>query len=292
MDGYGTTSMVEALKRVVVKHPRAAFVSQQSVNDTWEAYGYQGCPNFSKALNEYETFLEILYDYVPEVLFLEEDLRTGLDSLYAHDAVKFTPEGAILLSPSKVLRQNEPQAWKTQLAKWDIAILGEISGAGRIEGGDVVWIDENTVLMGNGYRSNQEGISQFLALLKNKPDALQVPLPHADGPDACLHLMSIISMVDRDLAVVYSRYMPVMLRQWLVDRGIVLIEVSDQEYATLGGNVLALAPRVCVMLEGNPETRRALERHGATVLTYPGQEISLKGTGGPTCLTAPLWRHS
>jgi N-dimethylarginine dimethylaminohydrolase len=160
-----------------------------------------------------------------------------------------------------------------------------------MEGGDVLWLDERTLAVGRGYRTNAEGIRQFRALTAGMVErVIEVPLPHADGSEACLHLMSLISLIDRDLAVVYSRYLPVFFRQILIDMGIELIEVSDDEYERLGANVLALAPRLCLYPAGNPATLEKMTRAGARVFTYPAEEISLKGTGGPTCLTCPVLR--
>jgi N-dimethylarginine dimethylaminohydrolase len=155
----------------------------------------------------------------------------------------------------------------------------------------VVWLDARTVAVGRGHRTNDEGIRQLRALLGEAIDELIiVPLPHWRGPADVFHLMSMLSPVDRDLAVVYSPLMPVQFRERLLDRGVELVEVPDREFDTMGTNVLALAPRISVMLAGNPRTRAALERAGATVFEYEGNEISLKGGGGPTCLTRPLAR--
>lgn len=293
MTPYGAQSMVEPLARVLVKTPQAAFRSQVFCDAQWASYGYTSAPSWESAVHEYAHFLELLRAHVPAIEFLEYSSETGLDSLYTHDPIKMTEAGAILLNPSKVLRQSEPAAVNQFLAQHGIPVLGAIHDPGYMEGGDVVWIDERTLALGRGYRTNDEGIAQFQQLVRHLVDeVIVVPLPHGDGPNSCLHLMSLISLVDRDLAVVYSRYLPVFFRDWLLARGIDLIEVSDREYETLGTNVLAVAPRQCIMLKGNPDTKRALQLCGATVWEYEGLEISLKGTGGPTCLTAPLWRHN
>ena len=225
------------------------------------------------------------------VHYLPQDDNTGLDSTYAHDTCKITSKGAIMFTVGKELRRGETGATKKFLEGIGVPILGEISGEGTMEGGDVVWLDEKTVAVGRGYRTNYEGIRQFRELTKDIVDEfIVVELPHGDGPDECLHLMSVISMVDHDLAVVYSKLMPVSFRDLLIERGIELIEVDDAEYANLGSNVLALAPRVCVMPAGNPGTREKLEKAGAKVFEYEGHDISFKGTGGPTCLTLPVTR--
>ena len=160
-----------------------------------------------------------------------------------------------------------------------------------MEGGDIVWLDNRTVALGRGFRTNQTGIDQFKGLTKGFIDNfIEVPLPYAQGPDQCLHLMSLISMLDHDLALIYSHYLPVFFRELLKQLGIQLIEVPEAEYETLGGNILTLAPKKCIGLEGNPRTAEKLRAAGIELFTYPGQEISLKGTGGPTCLTCPILR--
>jgi N-dimethylarginine dimethylaminohydrolase len=170
-------------------------------------------------------------------------------------------------------------------------VVGALARPGRLEGGDVVWLDARTVVVGRGYRTNDEGIRQMTMLLGDTvDDVLTVPLPHWRGTDDVMHLMSLISPIDNDLAVVYSPLLPVPFREYLLGRGFTLIEVPDSEFETMGTNVLALAPRRCLMLAGNPRTRAALERAGVEVLEYVGTEISVKGAGGPTCLTRPVRR--
>ena len=169
-------------------------------------------------------------------------------------------------------------------------MAGAICPPGRIEGGDLIWLDERTIVIGRGYRTNASGIQQLRALVGNAVEIHEVPLPHWRGPSDVMHLMSLISPVDRDAAAVYSPLLPVPFREWLLDRGYRLIEVADDEFETMGTNVLALAPRRCVILSGNPRTRAALEKGGVDVLEYDGEEISVKGAGGPTCLTRPISR--
>jgi N-dimethylarginine dimethylaminohydrolase len=191
----------------------------------------------------------------------------------------------------KEQRRSEPEAMAEFLSGLGIPILGSITGEGNLEGGDVVLFDKDTLAVAESYRTNREGIRQFYELIKRFISEFQVvTLPHWQGPDDVLHLMSILSPVDHDLAVVYSRLMPVGFREWIVSRGIKLIEVSDEEFETMGCNVLTVAPRKCIVLSGNPETRKMLEQEGVEVWEYKGDEISRKGAGGPTCLTRPLWR--
>ena len=288
---YGCQSMVGKIDTIIIKHPEEAFISQENLDQKWKPFNYVSCPDYEKSLKEYSRFEEIIQEHVENVHYLPKDDNTGLDSTYAHDTCKITSKGAIMFTVGKELRRGETGATKKFLEGIGVPILGEISGEGTMEGGDVVWLDEKTVAVGRGYRTNYEGIRQFRELTKDIVDEfIVVELPHGDGPDECLHLMSVISMVDHDLAVVYSKLMPVSFRDLLIERGIELIEVDDAEYANLGSNVLALAPRVCVMPAGNPKTREKLEKAGAKVFEYEGHDISFKGTGGPTCLTLPVTR--
>lgn len=288
---YGCQSMVGKIKSVLLKRPSEAFVSQDHLNSNYEKFCYLGCPDYEKAVKEYEAFEKIITDNVENVFYLPRDKRAGLDSIYTHDPLKVTSKGAIYFSMGKELRSKEYLVTEDYLNNIGVPTLGYIEYPGKMEGGDVVWLDERTVAVGRGYRTNDEGIKQFKELVKDIADeVIVVPMPHGEGADACLHLMSIISMVDKDLAVVYSKYMPVFFRELLIERGVKLLEVNDEEYDYLGSNVLALAPRVCVLLEGNPEIKQKLIDEGCTVYTYKGHEMSYQGTGGPTCLTHPITR--
>ncbi|WP_035287528.1 dimethylarginine dimethylaminohydrolase family protein [Brevibacillus massiliensis] len=283
--------MYKKLHTVIVKHPKEAFVSQEHLSKEWKTFNFIEEPDFVEALNEYEQFLDILRKHVERIEFLPASEGVGLDSIYAHDPVKFTPKGAILLRSGKTLRQPEAAAFKRFLQEKNIPIVGELTGSAVADGGDLVWLDDRTLAVGRGYRTNDEAIRQIKEMTKDVVDeCIVVPLPHDQGEAECLHLMSFISLVDSDLAVVYSRLMPVFFRQYLIERGIQLIEVPEAEYQNLGCNVLALAPRVCVMLSENPYTKQRLIEAGATVYEYKGREISYLGTGGPTCLTCPVIR--
>jgi len=283
--------MYTPLKHVIVKHPKDAFRSQKHLSDEWKTFNYLSEPNFEEALKEYAEFVEILKKYVDTIDYLPLSDEVGLDSLYAHDPVKFTPKGAILLKSGKKLRQPEASIYKAFLQDKGISIIGELTGDGVADGGDIVWLDDRTLAVGRGYRTNDEAIRQLKEMTAEMVDEfIVVQLPHDLGEAECLHLMSFISMVDKDLAVVHSRLMPVFFRQLLVERGIQLVEVPKDEYDTLGCNVLALAPRVCVIPEGNTVTKQQLIQAGATVFEYKGHQISVLGTGGPTCLTCPVIR--
>lgn len=289
---YGSQSEVGKIKSILLKHPKDAFINKEKITKQWKGLNYTGVPDFEKALKEYEHFVDLLKMHIAEIHYLPKDNRTGLDSLYVHDPVIITEKGAILCNMGKEQRRGEPVAVGDFFQKLGFPILGSISGEGRIEGGDVVWLDKQTLAVGRGYRTNDEGIRQLKALLgKLINELIVVPLPHWEGPDDVLHLMSFISPVDYDLALVYSRLMPVPFREWLIARGIQLLEVSDAEYPTMACNVLAVAPRKCIMLSGNPQTKKMLEYEGVEVWEYQGKEISFKGAGGPTCLTRPILRE-
>lgn len=288
---YGCQSMSAKIESILIKRPPEAFVSQENLNQTWEAYKFFGCPDYETVQKEYAVFEKHITDNVPNVFYLPQDDRTGLDSIYTHDPVKITQKGAIYFPMGKAVRAQESLATEAKLLSLGIPTLGHITPPGKMEGGDVLWLDEKTVAIGRGYRTNDEGIRQFKALTKDFiEEYVIVPMPHGDGEDCCLHLMSLISFVDRDKAVVYSKYMPVVFRELLLDRGIRLFECNDAEYDYLGSNLLALEPGKVILIEGCPEIQKQLEDAGVTVLTYPGREMSYRGTGGPTCLTCPLTR--
>ena len=283
----------DRLRYVAVKHPRDAFGGPAQIAAQWASHGFTAPPDFDAACREHDAFLEVLARHGAEPLLLPADGATTIDSLYARDASLVTPEGVVLCAMGKPARAGEPDAQGRAFAAaakpWT-AVTGAIEPPGRIEGGDVVWLDDRTVAVGRGYRTNAEGIRQFAALLGRGIEVIEVPLPHWRGPGDVMHLMSLISPVDRDLAVVYSRLLPVPFHEQLLARGITLVDTPDEEFDSMATNVLALAPRQCVTLSGNPRTRAALERAGATVIEYSGLEISVKGAGGPTCLTRPLVR--
>lgn len=206
-------------------------------------------------------------------------------------STKVTSKGAIYFPMGKALRSQERLATEEFLKQQGVPTLGYITAPGKMEGGDVLWIDEKTVAIGRGYRTNDEGIRQFKELTKDIIDEyIIVPMPHGDGEEACLHMMSIISFVDTDKAVVYSKYMPVFFREYLIDRGVILIECNDEEYDYLGTNLLALEPGKCILIKGCPDIQKKIEDAGVTVYTYEGKELSYRGTGGPTCLTCPVLR--
>ena len=291
INSYGCQNMVDPIRRVLVKHPKDAYQNQIKLNNQSSQLNYLSVPNFDKALADYETLVGLLESSGAEVHYLPSDDSTTLDSIYTHDPCIVSNGGVILCNMGKRDRLSEPSAMETYYQSIDIPILGRIEAPGTLEGGDVVWINERIVAVGEGYRSNAEGIRQFQALLGNLVEkVITVPLPHWTGPAECLHLMSNVSPIDHDLYLVYSRLLPVFFRQYLIDLGIELLEVPDEEYNSMGCNVLAIAPRKCIMIAGNPKIQQQLEAKGVEVQIYDGSEISLKGTGGPTCLTRPFLR--
>jgi len=286
LNEYGT------LVAVVVKHVRDTFVDEQRIAAQWKRLNYIAAPDLARAIDQHDRFIDILRSAGATVHELPRDSHTTLDSIYVRDASIVSPTGSILCTMGKVERAAEPAAQAEGLNALGFAIAGRITAPGTLEGGDLIWLDEQTVAVGRGYRTNAEGIRQLRTLVGESVDVVEVPLPHWRGPSDVMHLMSLISPIDRDLAVVYSRLLPVSFREWLLEHGMRLIEVPDQEFETMGTNVLALKPRKCLMLAGNPLARRAIEQSGCEVLEYEGSEISVKGAGGPTCLTRPLVRKS
>jgi len=289
--GFSPLTETGRIADLVLKHPREAWGSQERLDEEWRPLGYTARPDLGRALEEYSAFVELLEASSRGVRYLPAASATGPDSVYVRDAAVVCERGVILASMGKPAREGEPAAQESAYRDWGVRVIGAIQAPGRLEGGDVVWLDDRTVIVGRGYRTNDEGIRQFRALLGNSVDACHaVHLPHWRGPGDVFHLMSVLSPVDADLAVVYSPLMPVPLRELLLARGMTLVEVPDAEFDTMGANVLAIAPRRAVMVDGNPQTRARLEAAGADVRVYTGFEISLKGGGGPTCLTRPLRR--
>ena len=280
----------DPIASVVVKHVRQAFIDDETIAAQWKALNYSAPPDLARAIAEHDRFVDILRSTGANVRGLPHDPVTTLDSIYVRDASIISTNGLILCSMGKAARATEPAAQQRALDGDDLEMSGAISPPGRLEGGDLIWIDEQTLAVGRGYRTNADGIRQLRALVGETVEVIEVALPHWRGPGDVMHLMSLISPLDRDLAVVYSRLLPVPFREWLLER-MTLVEVPDEEFESMGTNVLALAPRRALMLAGNPRTRRALEKSGCEVLEYEGFEISVKGAGGPTCLTRPLRRQ-
>ncbi len=291
----GSESKVQSesgpLQRVWLRHARDAFRSQEFVDEQWASLSYAARPDFARAVEEFDRFSAQLERAGATIEWLPTSSKTSIDSIYVRDASIVTRNGLILCNMGKETRSAEPQSHHDGAVAGNLAVLGAIDGVGRLEGGDFVWLRPEVAAVGLGYRTNREGIAQLRTLLAGLANELiVVPLPHWKGPGDVFHLMSIISPIDDDLAVVYSPLMPVPFRERLLDLGIELVEVPDEEFESMGANVLATGPRRVLMVDGNPITRSRLEAAGVEVAVYDGSEISQKGCGGPTCLTRPLTR--
>ena len=285
--------MVDPIKKILLKHPKSAFINQKTINEQYLKLNYLEAPNFNKAILDYENFVSLLKSFDIELHYLPKDKSTSLDSIYTHDPCVISNNGVIICNMGKKSRLPELDTIEKFFNSMQIPILGKIKTPGILEGGDVVWIDNKTIAVGEGYRTNREGIEQLKHLLSDQvQDVISVPIPHWNGPQDCLHLMSNLSPIDHNLYLVYSRLLPVSFRKYLLDENIELIDVPDEEYESMGCNVLAVAPRKVIMISGNSKTKQLLEKNNVEVYTYDGTEISIKGAGGPTCLTRPFLRLS
>ena len=270
------------LRRVLVRRPLPEDAA------AWEAYGWRAAPDVAAAQAEHEAFCTLLEEAGAEVVVSEHDPGNP-DAIYTYDPTLVGPDGAVLLRPGKEGRRREPMATVAALDSAGVPVVGRVERPATVEGGDTVWLDERTLLVGIGYRTSPEALDALRGALPGV-EVIAYDLPHWNGAGEVMHLMSFLSPLDRDLALVYSRIAPTRLMWLLAERGIEVVEVPDDEFETQGPNVLALGPRRALALEGNDETRRRMERAGVDVVTYRGDEISRKGDGGPTCLTRPLLR--
>jgi N-dimethylarginine dimethylaminohydrolase len=279
---YGGQTSFETLRRVLLRPPSATALAR------WREYGWRSEPDAAEIAREHEALCSLLEGAGADVV-LAEPLDDDPDAVYTHDPAITCDAGTILLRPGKEGRRGEVPAIERDLERAGVPVAGRLDEPETAEGGDTLWLDERTFLVGRGYRTNSDGI---WAIERQLPgvEVLVFDLPHWHGEGEVMHLMSLISPLDRDLAVVYPPLMPTRLMQLLAERGIETVEVPEEEFDSMGCNVLALAPRVALALDGNPETRRRMERAGVEVLVYSGEELSLKGDGGPTCLTRPLLR--
>jgi dimethylargininase len=279
---FGSASMTGTLGRVLVRPPLVEDAAR------WREYGWRSAPDHAAAAAEHEMFCAVLAEAGAEVVVSHHDPGNP-DAIYAYDPVLVGSEGAVLLRPGKEGRRSEPAALVPVLESAGVPVAAELDAGVTAEGGDTVWLDDETLLVGIGYRTNEAAIR---ALGSAFPGVRVVAfdLPHWSGSHEVMHLMSFISPLDRDLALVYPRIAPVRLLRLLAEREIRVVEVPDEEFESQGANVLALGPRRALALDGNRETRRRMERAGVDVAVYQGDEISKKGDGGPTCLTRPLLR--
>jgi N-dimethylarginine dimethylaminohydrolase len=255
----------------------------------WKAYGWRSEPDPGRLQDEHAAFCELLAESGAEVVVASTPQGADPDAIYVYDPALVGNDGAVMLRPGKEGRRAEVEVMAADFVEAGVPIAGRLQAPAMAEGGDTLWLDERTLLVGRGYRTNDEGIRQLRDALPGV-DVVAFDLPHFHGSGEVMHLMSLLSPLDVDLAVAFPPLMPVRLVELLAERGVELVEVPDEEFETMAPNVLALGPRVAVALEGNDETRRKMEAAGVDVRVYQGDEISRKGDGGPTCLTRPLLR--
>lgn len=285
---FGGHSLWEPLRRVMVRQPGLA-----ASNSDWSDLAYLHPVDHQRSLVEHGAFVELLIASGAQMVIAPPDEPGYLDAVFCYDPSLVTNDGAILLRPGKPQRVDEVAFHARTYAELGIPILGAIEAPGTVEGGDTLWIDDYTLAVGRGYRTNRDGIAQLKAIL----DPLSVTvvsydLAHYHGPGECLHLMSFMSPVDDKLAVVYLPLMPVQLVEDLREQGWEFIEVPDEEFEPMACNVLAIGPRKVIAMDGNPVTRARMEAAGCSVQVYLGDEISYNRAGGPTCLSRPLWRKA
>ena len=280
------------LHSIVMKRPADGFIDQKFVDEEWKALNFLDRPDFEQAKEEHYKLESLISKKAKDLHLLPQAKGVTLDSVYCRDASIVTDFGVILCAMGKKSRSSEPDEERRLYETIGIEILGEIKSPGTLEGGDVAWLDQQTIAVGHTYRTNYEGIQQLKGLLEPKGiTVLVAEMPHYLGPSDVFHLMSVLSPVDQKKAVVYSPLMPIHFRNELIERGFELIEVPDKEFESMGCNVLAISPSECVMVKGNPITKSRMETAGCLVYEYEGQEISVKGGGGPTCLTRPIYRE-
>lgn len=286
----GPQTMAGRLELIAVKPPSAAL--KHAADDEWRDLAWHAPIDPDQGDADHAELVAALESVGAEVLVLDPDDRTGLDSLYAHDAALVTPAGLVPLRSGKPERAQEGAAMADSLAAQGVPVLaGFADPAATADGGDFTWLDPTTLVVGHSFRTNAAGIAEVRRIVEPQGiEVIAVDLPYWHGPAEVLHLMSFISMLDHDLAVIHPDMLPVRLAEAMADRGISWIEVPAEEFTSQGCNVLALEPRHVLALEGNPTTRERMEAEGCRVQTLDGSEISLKGDGGPTCLTRPLRR--
>lgn len=263
--------------RILVRAPSAEDVP------SWRELNWRAEPDPARLADEHARFRALLTEGGAEVIEARGE-PGNLDSIYVYDPVLVTPLGAILLQPGKAGRRGEPDALAGDLP---LPVVGRLEGDELAEGGDTVWLDETTLLVGQTYRTNAAGIEAVRRLLPGV-DVLAFQLPHFHGAAEVLHLRSLLNPVAPRLVTAYLPLMPVPLVELLEEREVGIVEVPDDEFETMGPNVLGLPNRRALALTGNAETKRRLEDAGVQVLEYEGDHISRLGDGGPTCLTLPV----
>jgi dimethylargininase len=273
--------MTAPLRRVLLRAPQADDLRR------WREYNWRAEPDAAAIAREHDALCELLAGAGAEVVLGEGSLAGDPDAIYTFDPALVADDGAVLLRPGKELRRGEVEALGWDFERAGVPVAGRLAEPALAEGGDVIRLDERTLLVGLGYRTNKAGADELARL--TGLEVLTFDLPHWHGEAEVMHLLSLLSPLADDLVVAYPPLLPARLAQLLAERGTDIVPVPDEEFESMGCNVLALAPRVALVVEGNPETRRRLERAGVDVLVYEGTELS-KGDGGPTCLTCPLLR--
>jgi N-dimethylarginine dimethylaminohydrolase len=283
--------MVGKLERVLVCSPHTAGWDRPEIVARWQELGFLHAPDFAKAQAQHETLCTQLHAAGAEVTELPGSVRLTLDAVYTHDASLPTDFGLIAMRPGKPNRVAEADHHAAYAENNTLPVLGRITEPGATEAGDMVWLDSHALLIGRGYRTNVEGIEQMRRLLAPKGvEVLAAPLPYGPGPSACLHLMSLISLLDEKTALVDLSWLTVETVELLTARGFHFIEIDPAERDTLACNVLSLGERRLLAIEENRRTNQKLRAAGFDVRTFPGSEICINGSGGPTCLTRPLFR--
>ena len=284
-------SMVGTLERVLVCSPRTAGWNQPERTARWQELSFQHLPDFREGQAQYDSFYRELEAAGAEVVELPPAIDLTLDAVYAHDASLPTDFGLIVMRPGKANRMPEGERHSLLASQQGIPVLGEVQPPGTTEAGDMVWLDEKTLLIGHGYRTNATGIFQMRELLAPRGiEVLVAPLPYGAGPSACLHLMSLISLLDEQTALVDLPWLAVETVELLKARGYRFIEIDYSERVTLACNVLSLGRKRLLAIEENRKTNDRLRQAGFDVRTFPGSELCINGGGGPTCLTRPLLR--
>ena len=287
--GFGVTSMVAPLRRVAMRRPGPAMFEADP--DLWH---YSGPLDPERLRGQYYAFTERVRESGAEIEWIPPEDDGLADSIFAYDPSFVTAEGAVLLRPGKRLREPESELHGRFYERIAVPVLGAIEAPGTVEGGDCFWVDESTLAVGRGFRTNQAGIDQLRAILAPQGVTLAVfDLPVWEGEAACLHLLSLVSPLDRDLALIYRRLLPVALYELLRDRGVTCLEAPDEEFTASRGlnlNVLAVAPRKCIALDGFPATARLIREAGCDVALCPGDALCIPCEGGPTCMTLPILR--
>ncbi|WP_340160985.1 arginine deiminase family protein [uncultured Hoeflea sp.] len=282
--------MTPPLKRVVMRKPGDSL--RQAKAEDWH---YGDGFDANRAIEQFGVFADLVSASGAEIIWIE-DTGDGLaDSMFTHDPSLVTDKGAVILRMGKSGRMGEPDLHEAAYKSAGVPILGRIEAPGVVEGGDCIWVDENTLAVGRGVRTNQAGIEQLGALLAPLGvSVLGFDLPLGNGAEACLHLMSVMSPLDEKLALVYAPMLPVTFWQLLKDRGYTLVEAPDDEFAASNGlnlNVLALTPGEVIMVDGFPKTRALMEQAGCKVTAFNADALCIPCEGGPTCLTRPVWRE-